>query len=64
MNVKFDVTGQVRPKRTEPRRIAKSKKMGILNVFRVAPAVKKLFCLDIPERDVGDLASSIDYNNQ
>ena len=59
LKTRFDATGQLPPKRTEPRGIPKSKKTGILNLLRVAPAAKKLFWMEIPERDVSDLASSM-----
>ena len=59
LTAKFYVTSQLPPKRTEPRGIAKSKKTGILDLLRVAPAAKKLFWMEIPERDVSDLASNI-----
>ena len=38
LKAKFDVTVQFPPKRAEPRGIPKSKKTGILNLLRVAPA--------------------------
>ena len=55
---KFHVTGQLISRRTEPRGIPKTK-TGIHDLLHVASAAKKLFWLDMPERDVSDLESSI-----
>lgn len=55
---KFDVTGQFPSTRAEPRGIPQSKKTGILDLLCVAPAAKRLFWMNIPERDVTDLANA------
>ena len=55
----FEVTGQFPSRRAEPRGIPISKKTEILKLLRVAPGAKKFFWMEIPDREVTDLAESL-----
>lgn len=52
---KFDITS-FPDKHTEPRGIPLTKKEAIIRLLHVAPAAKKQFWINIPEKDVRDLA--------